>query len=485
MKHTQKKLGLDDLLLRVSSYIIDEKEIQLITSAFWCAENLHCNQLRLSGEPYIQHPLNVTVILSEMHADANTISAALLHDTIEDCNITKEEISKKFNSEVAMLVDGVSKIKSMNFATKDEMIAANQRKVLTAINEDVRIIIIKLADRLHNMRTLAVQDEQKRKENALETIEIFVPIAYYLGKYKLKNELSDLAFKYLKSDIYRNLAKELKKHERESRESVKKMINNISLLLEQNNISYKIIFRVKNLYSVYKRTLSGKKVNEIHDLLAIKIIVDNVKDCYSTLGLVHSKYWPINNKFKDYIVNPKTNMYQSLHTTVFGEGDYVVQIQIKTHEMHNIANYGITALWQKYDKDANGKMQQELKEKFQFFKSLVELYHDANDDIEFINLAKDELFNMAIYVYTPRGEAIELPFGSTPIDFAYKLHTDIGNKMVGAMVNDNYVNLDTELKNKDRVKIITNDLSSGPSKEWLNMVKTHNAKRKIRDFLNN
>ncbi len=485
MRYAQKILTLDNLLSNVKLYINDEDKIELIKSAFLYAEKLHLGQSRLTGEPYIQHPLNVAIILSEMHADVNTIIAALLHDTIEDCGITKEEISQKFNNEVAMLVDGVSKIKAMNFATKNEMIAANQTKVLATMKEDVRIIIIKLADRLHNIKTLSVRDKQKRKEYSLETLEIFVPIAYYLGQYKLKNKLSDLAFRYLKPTIYRNLSKELKKYEKDSKESINIMIENISLLLEQNNISYKVVSRVKNLYSVYRRTLAGKKVREIHDLLAIKIIVNDVKDCYTTLGLVHSKYWPINNKFKDYIVNAKTNMYQSLHTTVFGENGNVVQIQIKTQEMHDIANHGITILWQKHENDINYKMQQELKAKFQFFKSLVELYNDTNDDVEFINLAKDEIFNSVIYVYTPKGEAIQLPFGSTAIDFAYKLHSDIGNKMVGAIINDNYVNLDTELSNKDRVKIITSDLSAGPCKEWLAIVKTQNAKRKIREFLNN
>ncbi len=484
MKRIPKLLKLDDLLAKVNKYIDSEKERELIKNAFYYAEKLHNGQKRQTGEDYIQHPLNVAFILSKINADANTIVAALLHDIIEDCNVSKTQINKKFNGEVALLVDGVSKIKNLEYASEDEMKAANQRKILTAINEDVRIIIIKLADRLHNLRTLWIKPEHKKKATALETIDILVPIAYYLGQHEMEKELANLSFSYLKPKEYKTLSKELTNIEKTSKEAINKMIDNLSKILDQNNIPHKIIPRVKDIYSIYKRTLAGKRINEIHDLLSIKILVDNIKDCYATLGLVHSKYWPINDKFKDYIVNPKTNMYQSLHTTVFGEDEHVVQLQIKTNDMHEIALYGITAFWRRYNKDANAKMQDELREKFQFFQSLVELYDESRDDIEFINLAKEEIFNYAIYVYTPKGEVIQLPYGSTPIDFAYKLHTDIGNKIVGAIVNDNYVSLDTKLQNKDRVKIITNDLASGPSKSWLNMVKTHNAKRKIREFLN-
>jgi GTP pyrophosphokinase len=471
-------------MLKMHNYIKEDNEIELVIAAFSCADKLHKGQKRQSGENYIQHPLNVAFILAEMNADANTLAAALLHDTIEDCNITKEEISQQFNAEIAMLVDGVSKIKGMNFATKDKMSAANQRKILTAINEDVRIIIIKLADRLHNMRTLWVKPEYKQKETALETIELYVPIAHYLGLHNIKNELANISFKYLKPDIYNDILNKLNKIEIESQNCINKMMTTISSLLDQNNINYEITFRIKNIYSVYKGLLAGKQITNIHDLLSIKIVVDDVKDCYMTLGLVHSKYWPINNKFKDYIVNPKTNMYQSLHTTVFGEDDYVIQLQIRGRKMDLISTNGITTYWKEEHHELDDTMQQQLKDKFQFFKSLVELYDRDCDDIEFINLVKDEILNYTIYVYTPKGEVIELPFGSTPIDLAYKLHTDIGNTMVGVIVNDEYVNFDTQLHNKDRVKIVTNSLAAGPSKEWIDMARTQSAKKKIREFLN-
>ena len=474
-------LTIKDLISKVSEY--NKEEIDIVRKAYDYAESLHKGQKRQSGEDYITHPLNVAYILAEMHADRDTICAGLLHDTLEDTTITKEDIAHDFNQNIANLVNGVTKLAKMNFSSKQDQNYANTRKIITGITEDVRIIIIKLADRLHNMRTLQFKSEFKQKENSLETIEIFVPLAYYIGAYRIKSELEDLSLQYLKPDMYKRIEERKIKLEEDSTDCLKEMLYKIERLLNGKSIPNEIKVRTKNIYGIYKRLNEGHKLSDIHDLLSLKIMVDEVENCYRTLGMIHKEYHPINDKFKDYICNPKTNMYQSLHTTVFGPDDRLVQTQIRTFDMDKIASFGLTAYWDIEKGRARDLMQQDLKEKYQFFKSLTEINSMFGDNQEFVNQVKYELFADKVYVYTTKGDIIELPKGSTPIDFAYKIHTDIGNTMVGVFVNDDYVPVDYTLKNKDRVRIVTDDLSYGPRSDWEDKAHTSYAKKKIRDFI--
>ena len=474
---------LQNLLEKLSEYNLDE--IEIVRKAYDYAANLHLGQMRQSGEPYISHPLNVAYILAEMHADRDTICAGLLHDTLEDTSITKEDISHDFNQNIANLVDGVTKLSKMNFSSKQDQNYANTRKIITGITEDVRIIIIKLADRLHNMRTLEYKSEFKQKENSLETMEIFVPLAYYIGAYRIKSELEDLSLRYLKPDMYKKIEEQKNKIEESSEKCLKEMLYKIKEILNDKFIPNEIKVRTKNIYGIYKRLNAGQKISDIHDLLALKIMVDNIENCYKTLYLIHSKYYPINERFKDYICNPKTNMYQSLHTTVFGPDDKLVQTQIRTFDMDKIASFGLTAYWIQEDGKARDIMQKDLKQKFQFFKSLTEINSMFGDNQDFVNQVKAELFADKVYVYTTKGDILELPKGSTPIDFAYKLGSDIGNTMVGAFVNNKLVPINYVLCNKDRVRIITDDLSFGPREDWIDKVHTSLAKRKIKEFEKN
>ena len=417
-----------------------------------------------------------------MHADRDTICAGLLHDVLEDTEITKEDIAHDFNQNVANLVDGVTKLSKMNFSSKQDQNLANTRKIITGITEDVRIIIIKLADRLHNMRTLQFKSEFKQKENALETMEIFVPLAYYIGAYRIKSELEDLSLRYLKPDMYKKIEERKLKIEEDSNSCLQEMLLKIQAMLNDKNIPNEIKVRTKNIYGIYKRLSEGQKLADIHDLLALKIMVDEVANCYFVLGMIHEEYHPINNKFKDYICNPKTNMYRSLHTTVLGPDDRLVQTQIRTFAMDKVASFGLTAYWDVEKGNARDVMQEDLKSKFQFFKSLTEINSMFGDNQQFVNQVKCELFSDKVYVYTTRGDIIELPKGATPIDFAYKIHTDIGNTMVGVFVNDEYVPIDYVLKNKDRVRIVTDDLSYGPREDWIEKAQTSHARRKIKEF---
>lgn len=473
--------------------VINEYEAnaeKMIRRAYEYANYLHEGQVRQSGDAYITHPLTVAYILACMHADRDTICAALLHDTLEDTDITKDQIEKVFNREIAKLVDGVTKISKMNFSTKCEQNLANTRKIIISIMEDVRIIMIKLVDRLHNMRTLQYKSEFKQKENSLETLEIFVPLAYYIGAYQLKNELEDLAFKYLKPDIYNEIEERRNIINNDSKDCVLEMITTINDILDKNEISHAIRTRIKNIYGIYKRIVNKynidnvndlKKLNldDIHDLIAIKIMVNSVSECYQTLGIIHDKYHPINNRFKDYICNPKTNKYSSLHTTLFGPNERLIQTQIRTFDMDEIATYGLIAYWKNKKGNARLDMQEDLRNKYQFFTSLSEIDKAFDDNSEFVNQIKNELFSDRIYVYTTKGIAIELPKGATVIDFAYKLGTDIGDTMVGAIVNEQAVPVDYILRNKDRVKVVTDSLADSYKGDWDNKVKTTCAKMKI------
>ena len=474
-------MNIDVLLELVKMY--NKEEVGMIRRAYEYANEMHSGQTRQSGEPYIIHPLNVAYIVAAMHADRNTVCAALLHDTLEDTHATKEEIAELFNSDIANLVDGVTKISKMNFSSKIEQNLANTRKIITSITDDVRIIIIKLADRLHNMRTLEYKSVFKQKENSLETLEIFVPLAYYIGAYRIKSELEDISFRYLKPKEYRKLYNIMSRASEENNIVLTEVLQNIKYILKNENIPNEIKVRTKNLYGIYKRQSEGYKISDIHDLLSLKIMVNELWDCYKTLGLIHSKYHPVNEMFKDYICNPKTNLYQSLHTTIFAPHDKLVQTQIRTFDMDKIASFGLTAYWDINKGDARDKMQKDLREKFQFFKTLTDINNMFLDNKDFVSQVKQELFNDNIYVYTSKGDIIELPKNSTIIDFAYKIHTDVGNTLVGAKVNGEYVtDLGQILKNRDRITVITDDYSYGPRAEWLDKVNTSNAKKKIKDF---
>ena len=476
-----EKIILQDLIDKLNEY--NPEEVETIKIAYEYAKELHNGQYRQSGEPYINHPLNVAYILADMHADKDTICAGLLHDVLEDTEFTKEDIARDFNQNIANLVNGVTKLSKMNFSSKQDQNLANTRKIITSITEDVRIIIIKLADRLHNMRTLQFKSEFKQKENALETMEIFVPLAYYIGAYRIKSELEDLSLRYLKPDMYKKIEERKLKIEQDSNSCLQEMLLKIQAMLGDKNIPNEIKVRTKNIYGIYKRLSEGQKLSDIHDLLALKIMVDEVANCYYALGMIHQQYHPINNKFKDYICNPKTNMYQSLHTTVFGPDDRLVQTQIRTFAMDRVASFGLTAYWDEEKGNARNAMQEDLKSKFQFFQSLTEINSMFGDNQQFVNQVKCELFSDNVYVYTTSGETIQLPKGATPIDFAYKIHTDIGNTMVGVFVNDEYVPIDYILQNKDRVRIITDDLSYGPREDWIEKAHTSLAKKKILDFI--
>ena len=473
-------ITLNDLITKLEEY--NKEEVEIVKKAYYYAENLHSGQMRQSGEPYITHPLNVAYILTELHADRDTICAGLLHDTLEDTNITKEDISHDFNQDIANLVDGVTKISKLNFSSKEDQVIANTRKIITGITNDVRIIIVKLADRLHNMRTLSFKSEFKQKENSLETIEIFAPLAYYIGAYRIKSELEDLSLQYLKPDIYKRIEEKKIKIEQDTNDILKEMLYKIKNILSNKNIPNDIKIRTKNIYGIYKKLNEGEKLSDIHDLLALKIMVDKIENCYISLGLIHSKYHPINDRFKDYICNPKTNMYRSLHSTVFAPDELLVQTQIRTFDMDKVASFGLTTYWDIEKGNARNVMQEDLKNKYQFFNSLMQIDSMFADNQEFVKQVKNELFSDKVYIYTTKGDILELPKGSTIIDFAYRIHTDIGNTMIGAFVNDEYVGVDYVLKNKDRVRVITDDLSFGPREDWFNLAHTSYAKKKIKEF---
>lgn len=477
-----EKITIEDLINKVITYDDNQDDLKLIRNAYDYAYKKHFSQKRITGDDYITHPLNVAWILTDVSADGIAISAALLHDTIEDSDSTYDEIKNLFGEEVAKIVDGVTKINRLNFSTDSEQMAANQRKILVGLSSDVRVLIVKLADRLHNMRTLYVLSETKQKRKAKETLEILTPVAHRLGMYKLKSELEDLSLRYLNPDAYYEIVEKLNLKKTERDEAVGKMIEEVSTLLNEHNIIHEIKGRSKSIYSIYNKMSKGKKFEDIYDILALRVFVSTEQECYLALGLIHSKYKPVPKRFKDYIAMPKTNLYQSLHTTVFGIDGQLFEIQIRTYEMDKIAEYGIASHWSyKENKTANSKDM--MEKKLEIFRSIIELNEDSKTPEEFItNVKKDILFNDSIYVYTPKGDVIELPKGATCVDFAYRVHSEVGDKMVGAIVNDSIVPLDYTLKTGDIIKVNTSKLSKGPNKDWLNFVVTSQAKNKIKGF---
>ena len=462
-------------------------DISMIEKAYKVASEAHEGQKRKSGEPYIIHPLCVAIILADLELDKETIVAGLLHDAVEDTWMTYEEVEKEFGSEVALLVDGVTKLGQLSYsADKVEVQAENLRKMFLAMAKDIRVILIKLADRLHNMRTLQYMRPEKQQEKARETMDIYAPIAMRLGISKIKVELDDLSLKYLKPDVYYDLVHKVALRKSEREQFVGAIVKEVKKHMDDANIKAQVDGRVKHFFSIYKKMVNqDKTIDQIYDLFAVRILVDTVKDCYAALGLIHEMYKPIPGRFKDYIAMPKPNMYQSLHTTLIGPNGQPFEIQIRTYEMHRTAEYGIAAHW-KYKESSDGKapVGKSEEEKLNWLRQILEWQRDMSDNKEFMSLLKNDLdlFADSVYCFTPQGDVKTLPSGSTPVDFAYSVHSAVGNKMVGARVNGKLVPIEYEIKNGDRIEIITSQNSQGPSRDWLKLVKSTQAKNKINQW---
>ena len=462
-------------------------DISMIEKAYKVASEAHEGQKRKSGEPYIIHPLCVAIILADLELDKETIVAGLLHDAVEDTWMTYEEVEKEFGSEVALLVDGVTKLGQLSYsADKVEVQAENLRKMFLAMAKDIRVILIKLADRLHNMRTLQYMRPEKQQEKARETMDIYAPIAMRLGISKIKVELDDLSLKYLKPDVYYDLVHKVALRKSEREQFVGAIVKEVKKHMDDANIKAQVDGRVKHFISIYKKMVNqDKTIDQIYDLFAVRILVDTVKDCYAALGVIHEMYKPIPGRFKDYIAMPKPNMYQSLHTTLIGPNGQPFEIQIRTYEMHRTAEYGIAAHW-KYKESSDGKapVGKSEEEKLNWLRQILEWQRDMSDNKEFMSLLKNDLdlFADSVYCFTPQGDVKTLPSGSTPVDFAYSVHSAVGNKMVGARVNGKLVPIEYEIKNGDRIEIITSQNSQGPSRDWLKLVKSTQAKNKINQW---
>lgn len=461
-------------------------DLSLIEKAYRIADEAHRGQVRKSGEPYIIHPLCVAIILAELELDKETIVAGLLHDVVEDTVMTDEEITKEFGSEVALLVDGVTKLGQLSYdADKVEVQAENLRKMFLAMAKDIRVILIKLADRLHNMRTLKYMKPEKQKEKARETMDIYAPIAQRLGISKVKIELDDLSLKYLEPEAYYDLVEKIALRKSVRDEYVHHLVEEVKQHIDKAGIKAEIDGRAKHFFSIYKKMVNqDKTLDQIYDLFAIRIIVDSVKDCYAALGVIHEMYKPIPGRFKDYIAMPKPNMYQSLHTTLIGPTGQPFEIQIRTFEMHRTAEYGIAAHWKYKEGNTGMSVANQEEEKLSWLRQILEWQRDMSDNKEFMSLLKSDLdlFSDAVFCFTPSGDVKNLPNGSTPIDFAYSIHSAVGNKMIGAKVNGKLVPIDYVIQNGDRIEIITSQNSRGPSRDWLNIVKSTQAKNKINQW---
>ncbi len=473
-------MSIEDLIKEVEKY--NPEEIERVKKAYEIAAQAHAFQKRESGEPYIIHPLNVCMNLTRFKADGASLCAGLLHDVVEDTDYTLEEIEKLFGSDVAFLVDGVTKISNLHFNSKDDATNANIRRLINSLNDDVRIIIIKLCDRLHNMHTLEFKAPEKRIRSAKETLNIFVPLAYFIGAFQIKCELEDICLSYLDNETYNTIQGKIKEIEKDYAKCSEIASLQVTKLLTENNIKFTYRIKILNIYHLYTKLNKGYKLSDIHDLVNFKLILDDNEDPYHVLGLIHKLYTPMNNKFKDYIACPKTNMYRSLHTTVFGPDNHLLQFQIKTKTMDDVNTIGLAAYWELYHADGKTKMQHELKLNYQFFNTLRDLNDISESDSVFLDKVKQEIFSNNIYVYTLRGDIFELPNGSTVIDFAYKLHTDWGNHLHKAYINGKEVDLTTKLNNKDRILLIKKDTAT-PKKTWLDHVATSRAKRKIKEAL--
>ncbi|WP_069649399.1 RelA/SpoT family protein [Caloranaerobacter ferrireducens] len=470
---------LNSLIDKIKQYN-PHGDIDIVKKAYYFAETSHEGQYRVSGEEYFIHPYNVALILAELNMDTTTIAAGLLHDVVEDTEVTFDDIEREFGLEIRNLVDGVTKLRKLKFSSKQERQAENLRKMIIAMSKDIRVIIIKLADRLHNMRTLNYMSETKKKEKALETLEIYAPIAHRLGISKIKWELEDLALRYLDPEGYYDLVEKVSMKRREREKYINTVIEILSEKLEEMGIKSEINGRPKHFYSIYRKMVyQNKTFEQIYDLTAIRVIVDTVKDCYGVLGIVHTMWKPIPGRFKDYIAMPKPNMYQSLHTTVIGPQGEPLEIQIRTWEMHRTAEYGIAAHW-KYKEGVSKS--DDFDKKLSWLRQLLEWQKELKDPKEFMESLKIDLFTNEVFVFTPKGDVISLPADSTPIDFAYRVHTAVGNNCIGAKVDGRIVPLDYKLKNGNIVEILTSANSNGPSRDWLKIVKSSHAKSKIRQW---
>ncbi len=470
---------ITEIIEKASKYM-SQSDVALIEKAYVYSASAHEGQFRLSGEPYLSHPIEVSNILVDLKLDAPTVASGLLHDTVEDTKATIEDIENNFGKEVASIVDGVTKIGQVTFESKQTAQAENIRKMILAMAKDLRVILVKLADRLHNMRTLEFQNPIKRRLISQETLEIYSPISHRLGLYKIKVELDDLSLKYLKPDVYKRIEEGIKKHRVLGKDYIDKVISKLENILSENNIKGKVTGRQKHIYSIYQKMIKQKlPLEQIYDLIAFRVIVDSIKDCYTTLGIIHSKWPPVPGRFKDYISMPKANMYQSLHTTVIGPNGEHIEIQIRTEKMHYIAEYGVAAHWKYKDKDI---IKPKDEKRFSWLRQILDWERELKDPKEFIQSLKIDLFEDEVYVFTPKKEVLVLPQGATPVDFAYMIHSEVGDRCVGAKVNGKLVPLDTKLKTGDLVEIITNP-NHKPSRDWLKFVKTAKARTKIRHWI--
>ncbi|MGM0501701.1 MAG: RelA/SpoT family protein [Bacillota bacterium] len=469
-------MSLDKLLIEIESYI-EDPNVELVKEAYYYAKKVHRDQDRVSGEPFVSHPLEVARIMAGLKLDLVSITAALLHDTVEDTEATLDDIREKFGSEIELLVNGVTKLNKINFESKEEHQAESLRKMLLAMAKDIRVVLIKLCDRLHNMRTLNYLRKEKRKRKATETIEIYAPLAHRLGISQLKWELEDLSFQYLEPEKYKELSSKVAKNRAERKEYIKRMNKKLSAKLNQVGIEAKIYGRPKHLYSIYQKMVNkNKNFDEIYDLTALRVIVNSVKECYEVLGIIHDLWSPMPGRIKDYVAMPKSNMYQSLHTTVVTPKGETLEIQIRTEEMHYTAEYGIAAHWRYKD----GKPQDEdFEEKISWLRQLLEWQRDLTDSKEFMEALKIDLFEDEVFAFTPQGDVISLPKDATPVDFAYHIHTEVGHNCIGAKANGNIVPLEYRIQNGDIIDIMTNS-ESGPSRDWLDFVQTSRAKSKIK-----
>lgn len=474
-------IRINEILDKAAVYLSGPDQA-LIQKAYVFSAAAHAGQIRLSGEPYLSHPLEVANILTEMRLDASTIAAGLLHDTVEDTRATLEEIEEQFGDDVNKIVNGVTKISKMSFESKEEAQAENIRKMILAMADDIRVIMVKLADRLHNMRTLEFQKTIKQKIVAQETMDIYAPLANRLGLYRIKIRLEDLSLRYLKPDVYFQVQEGIKKHEFVGEQYIQKVCNLVDEVLKKNSIEGKVSGRLKHIYSIYHKMMQqGLTLDQVHDVIAFRVMVTSIKDCYAVLGLVHSIWKPVPGRFKDYISMPKANMYQSLHTTVIGPDGERIEIQIRTEEMHKMAEFGV-ASHMKYKED--GKLNEKDAERFNWLRQILDWQEELKDPREFMASLRFDLFEDEVYVFTPRGQVKELPEGATPIDFAYHIHTEVGDRCSGARVNGKLVPLNTRLKNGDTVEIIT-DPNRHPSRDWLKLVKTAKARTRIKHWIRN
>ena len=475
---------MESILMKIYEFYTGE-ERDMLLHAYDFARDAHRNQKRASGEPYFIHPCAVAEILIDLGLDAETIAAALLHDVIEDTPVTEEDVRREFGENVLTLVAGVTKLDKIVFKSQEEEEAENFRKIFIAMAKDIRVIIIKLADRLHNMRSLNFLSKERQQKMARETLDIYAPIAQRRGISKIKTELDDLSLKYWKPDVSYQLVKDLNERKTEREEFVQQIVAEVSKHMKNAHIKAKVYGRVKHFFSIYKKMVNqNKTLDQVYDLFAVRIIVDSVKDCYAALGVIHEMYTPIPGRFKDYIAMPKPNMYQSLHTTLMGPSGQPFEIQIRTEEMHKTAEYGIAAHWKYKEGSDAAKSMASQEAKLNWLRQILEWQRDMSDNREFLSLLKGDLdlFAEDVYCFTPNGDVKNLPNGSTPVDFAYAIHSAVGNKMVGARVNGKLVNIDYKIQNGDRIEILTSQNSKGPSRDWLNIVKSTQAKNKINQW---